>query len=97
MGDENFPEHNFLRILNLKSIVSIPIYIKKELFGFFGFDLVKNNREFASEDLRLIKIFTDVITSAFSKYIDDKRILELTYHDSLTGLYNRRFFQNELL
>jgi diguanylate cyclase (GGDEF)-like protein/PAS domain S-box-containing protein len=90
-------EKRLLQSLNLKSVVAVPIFIENQLFGFFGFDAVKTKREFSEEDLRLLKIFTDVITSAFSKYVNDNKILKLTYNDSLTGLYNRRFFEKELL
>jgi len=90
-------EQELLKILDLKSITAMPIFIEAELFGFFSFSSVKRKRVFSKEELRLLKIFTDVITSAFSKYIYDQKILELTYKDSLTGLYNRRYFKHELL
>ena len=97
MSPEKTVDKNLFNSLALKSIVAVPIFIEDELFGFFGFDAVVTKREFSEEDVRLLKIFTDVITSAFSKYIDDNRILKLTYNDSLTGLYNRRFFEKELM
>ena len=73
-----------------------PIFIADALFGFFGFESVQTGKEFSKEEEKLLKIFTDVITSAFSKYIDDKKIRNLTYKDPLTGLYNRRFLEEEL-
>jgi len=96
MSKNKKAEQNLLQDLNLKSIIIRPMFIENELFGFFGFDSVKNKREFSEEEVRLLKIFTDTITNTFSKHLDDKRIRELTYKDSLTGLYNRRFFEEEL-
>lgn len=89
-------EQNLLEDLNLKSIVIMPMFVENELFGFFGFDSVKNKKEFSQEKIGLFKMFTNLITRAFSKYIYDKKIRKLTYKDRLTGLYNRRFFEEEL-
>jgi len=89
-------EKDFFKIFNVKSAAAVPMFIDNELFGFFGFHSVSQKQEFSSEDIRILKIFTDVITNAFSKYLDDERIRNLTFKDSLTGLYNRRYFENEL-
>ncbi|MCC3145130.1 PAS domain S-box protein [Halanaerobium sp. Z-7514] len=81
---------------NIKSLLVLPMYIENRLFGFFGFDSVKYKKHFTEKYIRLLKIFTDTIVNAFSKYIDNKRIRDLTYKDGLTSLYNRRFFEEEL-
>ena len=90
-------EEKMLTKYNIKSIICMTVFIENELFAFLGFATVKKEKNFSKEKIRLLKIFTDVITSAFSKHIYDKKITKLTYNDSLTGLYNRRFFENELL
>lgn len=85
-----------LHSLGIKSLVINPMFIENKLFGYFVFDSVKNKKKFSEEEIRLLKIFTDVITSAFSKHIDNKKIRDLTFKDNLTGLYNRRYFESEL-
>jgi diguanylate cyclase (GGDEF)-like protein/PAS domain S-box-containing protein len=89
-------EKKILQALGIKSLVINPMFIENKLFGFFVFDSVTNKNYFSEEEVRLLKIFTDVIKSAFSKYKDYKTIKNLTFKDSLTGLYNRRYFENEL-
>jgi diguanylate cyclase (GGDEF)-like protein len=96
MVEEAKSEQKILQQQNIKSTVVMPMFIENELFGFFGFDSVKNKKNFSEEEIRLLKIFTDVITSAFSKHIDNKKIRDLTFKDNLTGLYNRRFFEAEI-
>jgi diguanylate cyclase (GGDEF)-like protein len=96
MSKNRLAEQNLLEDLNLKSIIIMPMFVESELFGFFGFDSVRNKKEFSQEKISIIKIFTDLITRAFSKHIYDKRIRRLTYKDRLTSLYNRRFFEEEL-
>ncbi|MGM0445530.1 MAG: PAS domain S-box protein [Bacillota bacterium] len=80
----------------IKSIVIMPIFIKDRLWGFFGFDSVKEKKNFNQEKIDKLKIITDVITNAFLQYLNINRIEKLTYKDILTGLYNRRFFEEEM-
>jgi diguanylate cyclase (GGDEF)-like protein/PAS domain S-box-containing protein len=89
-------EKRILQDLGIKSLVINPMFIENKLFGFFVFDSVRDRNIFSEEEIRLLKIFADVITSAFSKYMDYKKIKNLTFKDSLTGLYNRRYFENVL-
>jgi len=89
-------EQKIIKALGIKSLVIMPMFNENELFGFFIFDTVKNKRKFSDEEIKLLKIFTDTIINAFSKHINDKKIRMLTYKDRLTGLYNRRFFEEEL-
>lgn len=96
MSKEAAAEQKILEEQGVKSLVVMPMFIDNELFGFFGFDSVKSRREYSKNKIRILRIFTNSITNAFSKYINDKRIRNLTYRDSLTGLYNRRFFEEEL-
>ncbi len=90
------PEKEILREQDVSSLVVMPILIGEDLYGFFGFDLVDSELNFSQPVLNQLKIFTDVITTAISKHLDNLKIRELSYYDSLTGLYNRRFFEVEL-
>jgi len=95
--DKNLkPGQKILLEKNIKSIIIIPIIINNKLFGLFGLNSIKKTNIFSEKEIRLLNIFTDVITSAFSKYIDYKKIRNLTYKDNLTGVYNRRYFENEV-
>jgi len=96
LGQEAESEKMIFKDENIKSILIIPIFINNELFGFFGFDLIREKRMFKQKNIDKLKIVTDVITSAFLQYLNIKRIEKLTYKDSLTGLYNRRYFEEEM-
>jgi len=96
MSKKAEPEQRQLKALGIKSLVIIPMFIENELFGFFVFDSVNEKRSFTEEKIRLLNIFTDLITNAFSKHINNKKIRKLTYKDSLTDLYNRRYFEQEM-
>jgi diguanylate cyclase (GGDEF)-like protein/PAS domain S-box-containing protein len=97
MDQKAAAEQKILHQQNIKSIIVMPLFIDNNLFGFFGFDFVENKKVFSDEDIRVLKIFTDYIINAFSKHIDHVKIKRLTQHDSLTGLYNRQFFEEKML
>ncbi len=98
---ENLPvaakkDKEFLNQQNIRSAASVSIYIDNELFGFYTFGNIKARGICESENIEYINIFTEVITRAISKNLDEQKIEKLTYYDSLTGLYNRRFFEEEM-
>jgi len=96
LGENAKNERELFQKENIKSIIIVPIFIKDELKGFFGFDLVKEKKNFDQKIMYKIKIITDVIKSALVQYLNINRIEKLTYKDNLTGLYNRRFFEEEM-
>ncbi|MFP4020777.1 MAG: diguanylate cyclase, partial [Halanaerobium sp.] len=96
LGSEAAPEKELLAAQGVKSLVVIPIFISENLYGFFGFDLVNSSLDYEQGKINQLKIFADVITRAISKHLDNLKIKKLSYYDSLTGLYNRRFFEAEL-
>ena len=89
-------EKKLLEAQNVKSLIVLPIFIADDLYGFFGFDLVNSRLNFNQTKINQLKIFADVITRSISRHLDHLKIKELSYYDSLTGLYNRRFFEAEL-
>ncbi|MFW5979332.1 MAG: HD-GYP domain-containing protein [Halanaerobium sp.] len=96
LGSEAAAEREILIEQNVQSLIVLPIIIGEELYGFFGFDLVNSKFNFSQTKINQLKIFTDVITNSISKHLDNLKIKELSYYDSLTGLYNRRFLEAEL-
>jgi diguanylate cyclase (GGDEF)-like protein len=96
LGEEAAAEKDTLRKQNVNSLIVLPIFIEEELYGFFGFDFVNSTVNFNQQQIDQIKIFADVIARAISKHLDNLKINKLSYYDSLTELYNRRFFEVEL-
>ena len=96
LGEEAESEKKILKAQNVQSLIVLPIFIESELYGFFGFDLIRDKINFNQRKKEQLKIFSDVITTAISKHRDNLKIKKLSYYDSLTGLYNRRFFEIEV-
>jgi len=95
LSQGNKMKKKLLNSLNIESAVFVPIYIENRLFGGYIFGNSKNEI-CQSKKIKYINLFTEVITRAISKNLDDRKIEKLTYYDSLTGLYNRRFFEEEM-
>jgi diguanylate cyclase (GGDEF)-like protein/putative nucleotidyltransferase with HDIG domain len=86
----------FLSSQKIDSAVLLSINIDNQLFGFYIFGNTKEKGICDSKKIEYINIFTEVINRAIAKNLDEKKIEMLTYYDSLTGLYNRRFFEEEM-
>lgn len=74
-----------------RSVISIPI-------GTLGvFQAISNERDaFSVEDVELSDLLISHTREALKRIRTEKRLKYLSFHDSLTGLYNRSFFEEEL-
>jgi transcriptional regulator with GAF, ATPase, and Fis domain len=66
-------ERKIFQEQNIKSIVIVPIFIKDEIWGFFGFDSVVEKKNIKQGKIDNLKIIADVITSAVLQYTNIKR------------------------
>ncbi len=78
------------------SILVLPIFVENIFWGFVGFDECKYERVWTDDDIALLMSFTNSISAAISRNDAEYRIEYLSYRDQLTGLYNRRFYEEEL-
>jgi len=84
------------RGFELKSVLSCAILVDGEFYGVINLDNAEDPCAFTEEDKPLIKHLSVQIGIALKNSILIERILYLSRHDSLTGLYNRAYFE-ELL
>lgn len=76
----------------LKSTISVPIYVNKQLFGMINFDALETNA-FDHEDEELLSLVKHTLEAALSNHLLCQRLAEAASHDALTGLYNRISFE----
>jgi diguanylate cyclase (GGDEF)-like protein/PAS domain S-box-containing protein len=81
---------------DIKSIFTIPMTLEGKVFGCFGFDTVYKLKTWTDEQVALLQVIVELITGAFARHDADRQIRMLSFHDQLTGLYNRRYFNNEI-
>lgn len=77
--------------MKYQSALSLPI----GKHGVFQTASTKINN-FSEEDVELLEILLSHATEAINRIKTEEKIKHITFHDSLTGLYNRAFFEEEL-
>lgn len=95
--DELYKEH-YLDVANLqgwsiKSSISTPIVIKNRLFGMLNIDSNEKNI-FGNDDIELMNYMKTQIESAINTHELYRELIFLSKFDSLTGLLNRRYFED---
>jgi diguanylate cyclase (GGDEF)-like protein/PAS domain S-box-containing protein len=96
MGDEATLDRADFLSEEIKSIFTMPLTMKGEVFGCFGFDTVNEQRTWTAEQIDLLQILAELITGAIARHDAERQIHLLSFNDQLTGLYNRRYFEHEL-
>lgn len=95
---EDIPDEKTKEILRpqeIKSLLVLPVYVKGEYNGFIGFDDCLKNREWSEADINCLQLAAMIISEYILRKKEEK-IIFLSYHDQLTGLYNRRFVEEEI-
>jgi diguanylate cyclase (GGDEF)-like protein len=81
------------RVLN---VLAVPVVIENHVCG----SLVLLNRQgepaFTPRDERLMELFGDTLSLALQNLLDERRAREVARRDSLTSLYNDRYFHKKL-
>ncbi len=80
----------------IQSLLTVSIQSKGRTIGFFGFDSVKEKKSWPEETISFLQIIADILASAFEKSIAEEKIRYMSFHDSLTDLYNRRYIEEEM-
>ncbi len=79
------------------SILTLPLVWEGKVFGCFGFDTVSGQRTWTAEQLELLQVVAELISGVLARHDADLKIRKLSFHDQLTGLYNRHYFENEVM
>jgi diguanylate cyclase (GGDEF)-like protein len=80
----------------IKSILCVPLVKEATLYGFFGFDSVREKKVWEDYQIAWLKVIAEIVVNALIRHENDNTIRHLSFHDQLTGLYNRHYFVNEL-
>jgi two-component system, sensor histidine kinase and response regulator len=60
-------EKGLLEAQDVKSLFVVPIISRQRLIGFVGFDSVARNREWQDYEVKILKVFADLIYNAFER------------------------------
>jgi len=76
LTDEWKDEKRILENQAIKSVVSVPIISNQKLFGFVGFDSVRNYRKWLDPEIQLLRVFAGLLNNALQKVKWEQELTE---------------------
>jgi len=61
-------DQKFLKVLGIKSVVMVPLFLHGKFWGLFSLDDCKNEREFSENDIDILKSVSLMMVSAIDRY-----------------------------
>lgn len=78
-----------------KSILWIPMIVENHVIGFLGVDSISSEKEWDDNDIQTMQLTASIMTSAINRMRTENELIYHTFHDQLTGLFNRAYFEEE--
>jgi diguanylate cyclase (GGDEF)-like protein/PAS domain S-box-containing protein len=88
-------EQEALMPQGIKSLLVVPIFLKNHFWGFVGFDDCHSERVFSESDEIILRSASELIGGALFRACLETEVDKIFY-DPLTGIYNRRFFDENV-
>jgi diguanylate cyclase (GGDEF)-like protein/PAS domain S-box-containing protein len=80
-----------------KSIwLGVPLKIEDKAIGAMAVQSYTNPNLYSEGDIKFLEFVSSQVTTVIERKRTEERIKHLSFHDSLTGLYNRAYFEEEL-
>ncbi|MEA5450737.1 EAL domain-containing protein [Leptolyngbya sp. CCNP1308] len=81
---------------SILSILMVPIFIDAQLWGYIGFDACQQEWEWSTSDESILVAVAASLGGALKRQQTEAQMCYQVYHDTLTGLPNRAFFDQHL-
>jgi len=76
--------------------LGVPLKIGDRVIGAMAVQSYTNPELYTEKDIKLLEFVSSQVATAIERKSSEERIRHLSFHDSLTGLYNRAYFEEEL-
>ncbi|MEI6101707.1 MAG: diguanylate cyclase, partial [Eubacteriales bacterium] len=86
----------FFESNRIKSYLIFPLFSEKNFWGFVAFYNCRSAKIWTNSEISILELFASAMSGAVERNSFEKKIEVLSYHDQLTGLFNRRFFEEEV-
>ena len=73
-----------------------PLRIERKVIGAMVVQDYHNPTCYSEKDIKLMEIVATQAATALDRKLSEEKIIYISFHDSLTGLYNRAYFEEEL-
>ncbi len=84
-----------LKRQSIQSLLLTPMVIEGQVIGIIGVDCIRSEKEWNDNDILTLKLIASIVVSVIKRNRTEKELLYHTFHDELTGLYNRTYFEEE--
>lgn len=76
--------------------LGVPLKIEDKTIGAMAVQNYNNPNPHTEKDIKLMEFVSEQIATAIERKQAEERIKHLSFHDALTGLYSRAYFEEEL-
>ena len=76
--------------------LGVPLKIEERVIGAMAVQSYTHAELYTEKDIKLLEFVSSQVATAIERKSSEERIKHLSFHDSLTGLYNRAYFEEEL-
>jgi diguanylate cyclase (GGDEF)-like protein len=80
----------------VQNVLAVPVVIESNICGSLALLNRQEEQAFSRKDERLMELFGDTLSLALQNLLDERRAREVARRDSLTSLYNDRYFHRKL-
>ncbi len=86
----------FLQEEGIRSLLCLPLMYEGVNIGFLKFDALGEEKIFSENEMSLLRVAGEIVASVLARKQTEKEIRHASFNDSLTGLYNRYFIEEEI-
>lgn len=76
--------------------LGVPLKIEDKTIGAMVVQSYTNPDLYSKKDIKLLEFVSSQVATVIERKSSEERIKHLSFHDALTGLYNRAYFEEEL-
>ncbi|MEA3641008.1 MAG: sensor domain-containing diguanylate cyclase [Lamprobacter sp.] len=80
----------------IQSMLAMPLFETEQMHGLLGLDYVRTRKQWTDFQMRLLRLVADIISAALERDRLQRALHVQAYQDVLTGLANRRAFDERL-
>lgn len=84
------------KLRKIQSVLSIPLRSEGKVIGILGYDKVKRKSMLDVNQIYLLTVISELVSNAITRQQAEEKILYMSFHDQLTGLYNRHYLKEEM-
>ncbi len=84
---EDHPTRPILAAQGIQSLILIPLMHGRENSGFVGFDAVKEHKFFSSQEISLLQLFAEILSTVFARRVAEETLRESRdYYETLLDM-----------